>query len=411
MITLQQLLMSDSDLSGGTQTGKGTDGAQDFLALLAGALSDATGKGNDAPLTLADLKAAGSKLSHVAQDAKGDTTLQAKIADLLSRQTALNGDETSSVTSLDTLVSGLVPLSKGDALKTLNAVNSKDDGKSELSEEELAGLSALMAMLPHQQTSTSRAAGSDGVSATATLSSAALTQNGAGQPSLNALPGSHDKAQSAAPYQSQAKNSDPALSGNAPATPAVAATAEKQELASSSSSASPTATLAPIMSSHATSQTAATVATAPVLSQPLGTHEWQQSLSQHITLFTKQGQQTAELRLHPEDLGQVQISLKLDDNQAQLQMVSAHSHVRAALEAALPVLRTSLAENGIQLAQSSVSSESFAGQQQQSSSQQQHQASRSGNTGGFNDESDELLPVPAALQSAARGNSAVDIFA
>ncbi|MHC0024541.1 flagellar hook length control protein FliK [Enterobacter vonholyi] len=410
MITLQQLLMSDSDLSGGTQTGKGTDGAQDFLSLLAGALSDATGKGKDAPLTLADLKAAGSKLSKVAQDAKGDTTLQARIADLLSRQTALNGDETSPVTSLDTLVSGLVPLSKGDALKTLNAANSKDDGKSELSEEELAGLSALMAMLPHQQTTASRAAGSEGVSATSTLSSATLSQNGVGQPSLNASAGSHDKAQSSTPYQSQAKTNEPALSGNVPATPAVAAAAEKQELASSSSSSSPTATLAPIMSSHATSQTAATVATAPVLSQPLGTHEWQQSLSQHITLFTKQGQQTAELRLHPEDLGQVQISLKLDDNQAQLQMVSAHSHVRAALEAALPVLRTSLAENGIQLAQSSVSSESFAGQQQ-SSSQQQHQASRSGNTGGFNEESDELLPVPSALQSAARGNSAVDIFA
>ncbi|HCM9423211.1 TPA: flagellar hook length control protein FliK [Enterobacter asburiae] len=411
MITLQQLLMSDSDLSGGTQTGKGADGAQDFLSLLAGALSDATGKGKDAPLTLADLKAAGSKLSKVAQDAKGDTTLQAKIADLLSRQPALNGDETSPIASLDTLVSGLVPLSKGDALKTLNAANGKDDGKSELSEEELAGLSALMAMLPHQQqTTASRVAGNESVSATSTLNSATLSQNGAGQPSLNAPPGSHDKAQSSTPYQSQVKNNEPALQGNAPATPAVAASAEKQELASSSSSSSPTATLAPIMSSHATSQTAATVATAPVLSQPLGTHEWQQSLSQHITLFTKQGQQTAELRLHPEDLGQVQISLKLDDNQAQLQMVSAHSHVRAALEAALPVLRTSLAENGIQLAQSSVSSETFAGQQQ-SSSQQQHQASRSGNTGSFNEESDELLPVPAALQSAARGNSAVDIFA
>ena len=321
MITLQQLLMSDSDLSGGTQTGKGADGAQDFLSLLAGALSDATGKGKDAPLTLADLKAAGSKLSKVAQDAKGDTTLQAKIADLLSRQPALNGDETSPVTSLDTLVSGLVPLSKGDALKTLNAANGKDDGKSDLSEEELAGLSALMAMLPHQQqTTASRVAGNESVSATSTLNSATLSQNGAGQLSLNAPPGSHD-----------------------------------------------------------------------------------------ITLFTKQGQQTAELRLHPEDLGQVQISLKLDDNQAQLQMVSSHSHVRAALEAALPVLRTSLAENGIQLAQSSVSSESFAGQQQSSS--QQHQASRSGNNGGFTEESDELLPVPAALQSAARGNSAVDIFA
>lgn len=409
MITLQQLLMSDSDLSGGMQTGKGTDGAQDFLSLLAGALTDATGKGKDAPLTLADLKAAGSKLSKVAQDAKGDAALQAKIADLLARQPALSGDETAQLTTPETLISGLAPLSKVDALKTLNAANSKDDGKSELSEEELAGLSALMAMLPHQQTSTSHAAGSNGVTATSTLSSATLSPNGAGQPGLNTSAGSHDKAQLSTPYQSQAKNNGPDLSANTPATPVVAAAAEKQELASSSSSSSPTATLAPIMSSHAISQPAATVATAPVLSQPLGTHEWQQSLSQHITLFTKQGQQTAELRLHPEDLGQVQISLKLDDNQAQLQMVSAHSHVRAALEAALPVLRSSLAENGIQLSQSSVSSESFAGQQQSSS--QQHHASRSGQHGGFNNESDELLPTPAALQSAARGNSAVDIFA
>jgi flagellar hook-length control protein FliK len=74
--------------------------------------------------------------------------------------------------------------------------------------------------------------------------------------------------QSAAPYQSQAKNSGRIC--QRAATPAVAATAEKQELASSLLIL-PTATLAPIMSSHATSQTAATVATAPVLSQPLGT--------------------------------------------------------------------------------------------------------------------------------------------
>ncbi|HDR2279764.1 TPA: flagellar hook length control protein FliK [Enterobacter ludwigii] len=412
MITLQQLLMTDSDLSGGMQTGKGTDGAQDFLSLLAGALTDATGQGNDAPLTLADLKAAGSKLSKVAQEAGGENTLQAKIANLLSRQPALTGDEPTAATPLDTLVSGLVPVSKGDALKTLSAVKTQDDSKSELSEEELAGLSALMAMLPHQQTATPVASGATGIGVTAksTLNAAALSQNGAGQQSMSTLLAGHEKAQQASTYQAQAQNADPSQPVNAPATPIVAAAAEKQDLASSPSSTAPTATLAPVISSNVTSHAAATVATAPVLSQPLGTQEWQQSLSQHITLFTKQGQQTAELRLHPEDLGQVQITLKLDDNQAQLQMVSAHSHVRAALEAALPVLRTSLAESGIQLAQSSVSSESFAGQQQ-SSSQQQQQASRSGNTGGFNEESDELLPAPAALQSAARGNSAVDIFA
>jgi flagellar hook-length control protein FliK len=412
MITLQQLLMTDSDLSGGMQTGKGTDGAQDFLSLLAGALTDATGHSNDAPLTLADLKAAGSKLSKVAQEAGGENTLQAKIANLLSRQPALTGDEPTAATPLDTLVSGLVPVSKGDALKTLSAVKTQDDSKSELSEEELAGLSALMAMLPHQQTATPVASGTtgNGLTAKSTLNAAALSQNGAGQQSMSTLLAGHEKAQQASTYQAQAQNADPSQPVNAPATPIVAAAAEKQDLASSSSSTAPTATLAPVISSNVTSHAAATVATAPVLSQPLGTQEWQQSLSQHITMFTKQGQQTAELRLHPEDLGQVQITLKLDDNQAQLQMVSAHSHVRAALEAALPVLRTSLAESGIQLAQSSVSSESFAGQQQ-SSSQQQQQASRSGNTGGFNEESDELLPAPAALQSAARGNSAVDIFA
>ena len=413
MITLQQLLMTDSDLSGGMQTGKGTDGAQDFLSLLAGALTDATGQGNDAPLTLADLKAAGSKLSKVAQEAGGENTLQDKIANLLSRQPALTGDEPTAATPLETLVSGLAPVSKGDALKTLSAVKTQDDSKSELSEEELAGLSALMAMLPYQQTATPVASGATGIGVTAksTLNAAALSQNGVGQQSMSTLLSGHEKAQQASTYQAQAQNADPSQPVNAPATPIVAAAAEKQDLASSPSSTAPTATLAPVISSNVTSHAAATVATAPVLSQPLGTQEWQQSLSQHITLFTKQGQQTAELRLHPEDLGQVQITLKLDDNQAQLQMVSAHSHVRAALEAALPVLRTSLAESGIQLAQSSVSSESFAGQQQSSSQQQQQQASRSGQHGAFNEESDELLPTPAALQSAARGNSAVDIFA
>ncbi|HHZ8845039.1 TPA: flagellar hook length control protein FliK [Enterobacter cloacae] len=411
MITLQQLLMTDSDLSGGMQTGKGTDGAQDFLSLLAGALTDASGQGKDAPLTLADLKAAGSKLSKVAKDAREESTLQAKIADLLARQSTLTGDETAQTTPLQTLVSGLMPAAKGDALKALATTNTADDSKTELSEEELAGLSALMAMLPHQQTPTAvtaPATGSVGITAKSALTSATLSQNGAHALS-SALTG-QEKAQPASAYQAQAANVDPSLPASAPATPALAVAAEKQDLASVSSSSTPTATLAPIVTSHASAQPAATVATAPVLSQPLGTHEWQQNLSQHITLFAKQGQQTAELRLNPEDLGQVHISLKLDNDQAQLQMVSAHGHVRAALEAALPVLRTSLAENGIQLTQSSVSSESFAGQQQ-SSSQQQQQASRSGQHGGFTEESDELLPTPAALQSAASGNRAVDIFA
>src|SRR5690606_14698414 len=209
----------------------------------------------------------------VAQEAGGENTLQAKIANLLSRQPALTGDEPTAATPLDTLVSGLVPGSKGDALKTLSAVKTQDDSKSELSEEELAGLSALMAMLPHQQTATPVASGTtgNGLTAKSTLNAAALSQNGAGQQSMSTLLAGHEKAQQASTYQAQAQNADPSQPVNAPATPIVAAAAEKQDLASSPSSTAPTATLAPVISSNVTSHAAATVATAPVLSQPLGT--------------------------------------------------------------------------------------------------------------------------------------------
>ncbi|ESB72002.1 flagellar hook-length control protein, partial [Salmonella enterica subsp. enterica serovar Agona str. 266757-1] len=73
-----------------------------------------------------------------------------------------------------------------------------------------------------------------------------------------------------------------------------------------------------------------------------------------------------------------------------------------------PMLRTQLAESGIQLGQSSISSESFAGQQQSSS---QQQSARAQHTDAFGAEDDIALAAPASLQAAARGNGAVDIFA
>lgn len=408
MITLQQLLMTDTDLSGGTQTGKGADGAQDFLSLLAGALTDTAGQGQgkDAPLTLASLKAATSKLSKEAILKDGDSTLQTKLATLLARQDQLAADGTAQAAPLQTLVSGLLPATHGDALKALTANAQKDDLKTDLNDEELAGLSALMAMLPHQQTAT--AAISQAVEANTVTTQPTAATPAAGRGSLMDIADLPIRGKAQA--STTDADSNPLPASAQPLTPAAAAAAAKQEASSSGSATAPTSTLAPILASNITAPPAATAAPAAVISQPLGTHEWQQAVSQHVTLYTKQGQQSAELHLHPEDLGQVQISLKLEDNQAQLQMVSAHSNVRAALEAALPMLRTQLAENGIQLAQSSISSENFAGQQQ-SSSQQQQQASRSGQQGGFNDDSDELLVTPAALQSAARGNGAVDIFA
>ncbi|MCU6664621.1 flagellar hook length control protein FliK [Silvania hatchlandensis] len=397
MITVQQLLSSDSELAGSTRSGKAADGAQDFLALLTGALTEAPALGKEAGLTLNDLHAAGGKLpkAGLTADAEGQET--GKLAELLARHEILVADDSAPQVTLPGLTSGLLTSAKGDVLKTLAQAAKDADSKTDLSDEELAGLSALMAMLPHQQMAT--AAAPKPVNAD-TLAVQTTPAGNSRQPVLDT-----DALRSA---KAVAQDKDAALASNTQLTPTMAATVSKLDAESTPSPSGPTATMTPILSSH--SSAAPTPATVPVVSAPLGSGEWQQTVSQHITLFTRQGQQSAELRLHPEDLGQIQISLKLDDNQAQLQMVSGHSHVRAALEAALPMLRTQLADNGIQLTQSNISSENFSGQQH-AASQQQQQASRSGNQGGFDEENDELLATPASLQSVARGNGAVDIFA
>ena len=176
--------------------------------------------------------------------------------------------------------------------------------------------------------------------------------------------------------------------------------------------ATPIATASSLPAPVTASATTSTPST-PMLNSQLGSDEWQQALSQQIVMFSRNGQQNAELRLHPEDLGAIQISLKLDNDQAQINLVSSHSHVRAALEAAIPQLRNALAESGINLGESQVSSDSSAQGQQ---FQQQQEARRDGQHGRFSltqDSDTDITPiaVPAALQARVNGNSAVDTFA
>lgn len=170
------------------------------------------------------------------------------------------------------------------------------------------------------------------------------------------------------------------------------------------------------VSTTPTTTSAVTVPSTPLLNAQLGTPEWQQQLGQQVMMFNRQGQQTAELRLHPQDLGSIQISMKIENNQAQLHFVSGHSAVRSAIEAAMPDLKTALADNGISLGQSSVGSDSSQWQQaqQQSSQSGSQQGNASSwaafNAGGVNAAAD-ALPVPVSLAQRLGGNNSVDIFA
>ncbi|VEB96496.1 Flagellar hook-length control protein [Cedecea lapagei] len=409
MITLPNILLNNGADPAATAETKGAEG-KGFLDLLSKALPGKVEleEGKSLPLGVALSKAAATNT------AKGD----AKDGQAVLNQ-LLNTPELSE--ALTTLLAshGKTDTSDKPDLATKDAKSDKP-----LSDAELQTLSALFAMLPQPVVAAQPITPGKPVAAAdkAALSALTTAGNTAAKSATDSLLPADGSVKKAAPTTSALADSR---------TPAATVSSAQQQpvddkiqLAANKGSdsrdsaplqvnntAPVTPQITPAISSATIAAPTTTVIatpTAPTIAAQLGSHEWQQQISQHVTLFTRQGQHSAELRLHPEDLGQVQISLKLEDNQAQLQMISPHSHVRAALEAALPTLRTALAENGIQLGQSNISSESFA---QQQSGQQQQQNTRSAERFSLSGSDPEPLPVADSLQRLASSNGAVDIFA
>ncbi|WP_213703616.1 flagellar hook-length control protein FliK, partial [Klebsiella aerogenes] len=164
---------------------------------------------------------------------------------------------------------------------------------------------------------------------------------------------------------------DPLSGQNLPSPVVQTATTPQHDMAESSAENTLSQPAAVAFAAASPSQSATpasalvTAPPTPQLNAQLGSPEWQQALSQQVLMFHRNGQQSAELRLHPQELGALQITLQLDDKQAQLHIASAHGQVRAAVEAAMPQLRHALAESGINLGQSSVGGEATPQWQQQ----------------------------------------------
>lgn len=144
------------------------------------------------------------------------------------------------------------------------------------------------------------------------------------------------------------------------------------------------------------------------VNHPPETPEWKQSVSQHIAIFSRNGLHSAEIRLHPEELGSLQISLRVQQDQAQIHIVSEHAHIRHAMEQAMPQLRAAMAESGIQLGQANVSAEgqpSAAGQQGEHGSGE-HQAGHDAD-----DRPGEEESVPTLLTTTPGNIYGINTFA
>lgn len=143
--------------------------------------------------------------------------------------------------------------------------------------------------------------------------------------------------------------------------------------------------------------TPAAVAT-PLLTPEVGDGQWGKALGQQLVHMGKAGQQVAELQLNPPGLGPLKVTLSMDEHQIQAMFVSTHSSVRAAVEAALPQLRATLADNGINLGNTSVSDHS----QQSAFAQRQDEQPEQRNYRGERQPVDSTGPVARADERPAR---------
>ncbi|MCO4887784.1 flagellar hook-length control protein FliK [Cupriavidus sp. WGtm5] len=182
---------------------------------------------------------------------------------------------------------------------------------------------------------------------------------------------------------------DPLAAGtNAPDSRPAAnpfATAQATARAGETAAASPDGTpaIAATLAGQATPAAAAAAASRPVVTPPLYDSQWPQALGQQMIRLGTQGQHSAELQLNPPDLGPLKVVLNVVNDQAQAQFVSPHQAVRAAVEAALPHLRTALSENGIQLGHTSVGADGFASQAGNGNGQQQQAPGQGRGQAGF----------------------------
>lgn len=151
------------------------------------------------------------------------------------------------------------------------------------------------------------------------------------------------------------------------------------------------------------------------LAPEVGSQGWDQALSQHMVQMGKAGHQMTELQLNPPGLGPLKVTLDLNDHQMQLTFVSSHAAVRAAVEAAVPQLRATLADNGISLGNTSVSAESQAQNQAHSQAAFSQGQGRAPDHRAYADLPlrDKRVPMAQRVPPARRlgGGLAVDTYA
>lgn len=91
--------------------------------------------------------------------------------------------------------------------------------------------------------------------------------------------------------------------------------------------------------------------------QPLGEPKaWSEGLGDRLLTLAGPGTHSARLKLHPENLGALDVEISIDDGSAQVWFGTSHHQAREAIESSLPRLREMFADQGLNLIRAQVDS-------------------------------------------------------
>jgi flagellar hook-length control protein FliK len=99
---------------------------------------------------------------------------------------------------------------------------------------------------------------------------------------------------------------------------------------------------------------APTPATVAVPTNPAQQPAFEQALGERLAWLVQEGRHDARIKLHPAELGSLDIRLSLDGDSTRISLASPHAAVRDALEQAVPRLRELLGSAGLDLSQVNV---------------------------------------------------------
>lgn len=136
---------------------------------------------------------------------------------------------------------------------------------------------------------------------------------------------------------------------------------------------------------------------------PAGQSAWAEEVGNRVTWMLGRAESKAELVLTPPHLGKVEVSINLNGDQTTAQFVAATQAARDALEQAMPKLREILAQSGISLGQTNVST---SGEQQASGEDRGRRSGRSGEAGAI-----DAAASSAGMRWTKQVEGLVDTFA